>query len=346
MRLGSPGFQSQLAGFPEGGAFWPANPVEAFLLAPVTAGIGAATTYNLLQLLHVGLAAFFGALLGHRVRPPHATGWSGSASAWGPSCCAPPTMATSRSPSSTGCRPPRSPRSAVEGAPLRALGTGALVGVSLVAHVYVGLMAGIAALLSSPLARRRPGSGSHGSSPWRAGRAGRRGTPRPRLAAHHGRRRPRHQVRRRHRADASAGGAAAHAAPVHPGRGSRPTRAARPALPERDEPRGGDPGPGRAGGRRRAGGRGSGSGSPWRDCCSPWARRSCCGPARWRWRAGGSRCPTPCLTAPPVLHAHRALALRGAAPAGAAGVGDRRTGPGRLAVQGARWRRSPWRRSC
>ena len=36
MRLGSPGFQSQLAGFPEGGAFWPANPVEAFLLAPVS----------------------------------------------------------------------------------------------------------------------------------------------------------------------------------------------------------------------------------------------------------------------------------------------------------------------
>ena len=34
-----------------------------------------------------------------------------------------------------------------KGAPLRALGTGALVGVSLVAHVYVGLMAGIAALL-------------------------------------------------------------------------------------------------------------------------------------------------------------------------------------------------------
>ncbi len=45
-----------LVGWPDGGTFWPASPLESALLTPVTLLGGAVLAANLLQLLHVGLA--------------------------------------------------------------------------------------------------------------------------------------------------------------------------------------------------------------------------------------------------------------------------------------------------
>jgi len=50
------GTATDLIRFPEGGVIWPASPIEATLLGPITLALGAVWTYNALQAAHLVLA--------------------------------------------------------------------------------------------------------------------------------------------------------------------------------------------------------------------------------------------------------------------------------------------------
>jgi len=61
------GVRSALILFPRGGALLPATPIESVLLSPLTRLLGPVPVFNLLQLLHVALAAGCTALLAERL---------------------------------------------------------------------------------------------------------------------------------------------------------------------------------------------------------------------------------------------------------------------------------------
>jgi hypothetical protein len=147
-RFGTLGLESQLAGFPDGGTVWPANPVEAVLVAPITALAGPAVAYNLLQLLHPGAAAGAVVVLARRV----------GAGAWGAALAG---LATGLSPVLL-CSAHNGNvemgqlywlplagiaawAAARRGGWLRVTVAGATVGAALIAHVYLGIMAAIVA---------------------------------------------------------------------------------------------------------------------------------------------------------------------------------------------------------
>ena len=148
VRFGSLGLESQLAGFPTGGTVWPANPVEAVLVAPITALAGPAVAFNLLQLVHPGAAAAAVVVLARRL----------GAGAWGAALAG---LATGLSPTLL-CSAHNgnvevgqlywvplagiAAWSAAQRGGIARVGlAGLTVGLALIAHLYVGIMAAVCA---------------------------------------------------------------------------------------------------------------------------------------------------------------------------------------------------------
>lgn len=158
---GSLGLHSALAGFPEGGTVWPANPVEAVVAAPLTLGLGAAAAYNLLQLAHPGLTAGLTALLARRLGAS-TPGALGAGLTMGLS----PVLLCSAHNGNVEMGQlywlplaGLAALGAARGGAGRLALAGLTVGLALIAHLYVGILAaGVAAALLLARADARPGA--------------------------------------------------------------------------------------------------------------------------------------------------------------------------------------------
>lgn len=154
---GTLGIRTDLVGFPEGAVLFPADPLEAVLLAPLTLGLGPVVVFNLLQVLHVALAGAATWALARRLGAG-----PGAALAVTPAvACSPVLLAVAYNGNVDVGQLWLVPLAGLlgwrAGGGGRAwMGAGLAVGVALVANIYVGISAGLAAAALFLAAPGRP----------------------------------------------------------------------------------------------------------------------------------------------------------------------------------------------
>ena len=158
---GALALHTPLIGFPDGGALWPATPIEAVLLAPITHAWGPVAAFNLAQIAHVGLAGAAMYALGTRLSGSRAVGLAVS-----PALALAPVLLTSAHNGNVeigqvywvALAGLAALVAAERGGWGRAALAGAVVGLAVIANIYIGVAAAVAALALAAFGRRWPWS--------------------------------------------------------------------------------------------------------------------------------------------------------------------------------------------